>query len=261
VDTIVFFVGEEMTEQRNDRCLGIKRVLGALALVCPAIVAAVILSIGIGLPRQEWPGAWNSFARAVSLRFLTVTIPKDPEDDPLRNQLVLPFPGIKQPGTASAKEAYLDGEEQVIGVCIGPKARAYRLRILEGSLHHVVNDIIDGVPVSVTYCNLNHCAKVFTSSSVKGPLDLAMGGRHASELVLVAEGHYFYQESGAPLPPNAFRKGSRLERFMDKSSSVLFPYQELSFERMTWKEWKKAHPETDVFWILKADQESMPWKK
>jgi hypothetical protein len=90
---------------------------------------------------------------------------------------------------------------------------------------------------------------------------LAMGGRHASELVLVAEGHYYYQESGAPLQPNAFRKGSRLERSVDKLSSVLFPYQELRFELTTWKEWKKAHPETDVFWILKANQDSMPWEK
>jgi len=250
-----------MTEQSHEQYPGIKRVLGAFALVCPAIVAAVILSIGIALPRQEWPGAWNSFAKAISLRFLTVTIPKISEDSPIGQyvgyHLFSPYPGIIQPETTTAKEANFDGDEQVIGVCIGSKARAYRLRSVEGP--HIVNDVIDGVPVSVTYCNLSVCAKVFTSSFGKGPLDLAMGGRYGKEFVLVAEGHYFYQKSGAALPPNAPRNGSPLERSADKSPSF-FPYQELRFEQMTWKEWKLAHPETDVFWILKAKQESMPSK-
>ena len=49
--------------------------------------------------------------------------------------------------------------EPVIGVIINGKARAYPLRIL--TWHEIVNDVLAGVPITVTYCLLCNSAIVF----------------------------------------------------------------------------------------------------
>ena len=43
----------------------------------------------------------------------------------------------------------LDGDEKVIAITIGDSARAYPIRSI--SYHHIVTDVVDGVPVVATY--------------------------------------------------------------------------------------------------------------
>jgi hypothetical protein len=52
-------------------------------------------------------------------------------------------------GFESADRTKLDSSEMVIAVRFGNDARAYPIR--EMAYHHVVNDVVDGVPVAVTY--------------------------------------------------------------------------------------------------------------
>ncbi len=56
-------------------------------------------------------------------------------------------------------ETKLGPQEPVIGLSINGEARAYPLRIL--MWHEIVNDVIGGVPVSVTYCPLCNTSIVF----------------------------------------------------------------------------------------------------
>jgi hypothetical protein len=56
-------------------------------------------------------------------------------------------------------EAELPGREPVIGLTIGDDSRAYPLRIL--MWHEIVNDVVAGVPVAVTYCPLCNTGIVF----------------------------------------------------------------------------------------------------
>lgn len=58
-----------------------------------------------------------------------------------------------------AEEDGLDPQEPVIGLQVGGVARAYPLRVL--TWHEIVNDVIAGVPVAVTYCPLCNAAIVF----------------------------------------------------------------------------------------------------
>ena len=59
------------------------------------------------------------------------------------------FPAT-DPGTVSrAEAAHLLGDDEVFGVLEGGKARAYPVTML--SYYHVVNDIVGGVPIAVTY--------------------------------------------------------------------------------------------------------------
>ncbi len=49
----------------------------------------------------------------------------------------------------AAQAAWLRPDDEVFGVVLGRSARAYPVPMI--SYHHVVNDVIDGIPVAVTY--------------------------------------------------------------------------------------------------------------
>ena len=59
------------------------------------------------------------------------------------------FHPIGHPEFQQADQAKLDGQEMVTAVEIGPVARAYPVRIT--SYHHIVNDVVNGVPIAATY--------------------------------------------------------------------------------------------------------------
>ncbi|MCH8186289.1 MAG: DUF3179 domain-containing protein [Chloroflexi bacterium] len=61
------------------------------------------------------------------------------------------IPAILNPKlvTASEAEADMDPDEQVLGLSINGDHRAYSIRLL--SRHEIVNDVVGGVPVAVTW--------------------------------------------------------------------------------------------------------------
>lgn len=59
------------------------------------------------------------------------------------------FHPVDRPEFQAVGETKLDGREMVTAVEIGPAARAYPVRIT--SYHHIVNDIVNGVPIVATY--------------------------------------------------------------------------------------------------------------
>ena len=65
------------------------------------------------------------------------------------NVYELMFHPIDRAEFASAAESKLDGAEQVIAVQIGQAARAYPIRSM--SYHHMVNDMLGGLPIVATY--------------------------------------------------------------------------------------------------------------
>ena len=59
------------------------------------------------------------------------------------------FHPVAQPGFEKAEDVKLDANEMVLTVSFNGDARAYPIR--EMAYHHVVNDVVGGVPVAVTY--------------------------------------------------------------------------------------------------------------
>jgi hypothetical protein len=59
------------------------------------------------------------------------------------------FHPMGRPQFQPAGETKLDAGEMVTAVEIGPVARAYPVRIT--SYHHIVNDVVNGVPIVATY--------------------------------------------------------------------------------------------------------------
>ncbi len=85
------------------------------------------------------------------------------------------IPSIDRPRFHSAAEARLAPNDRVIGLYLGGEARAYPQRILVW--HEIVNDTVDGRPVSITYCPLTGSALGFH----RGDAERAGGFRPAGE--------------------------------------------------------------------------------
>ena len=61
------------------------------------------------------------------------------------------IPAILEPTFVTAPEAelWMDPDEQVLGLSINGEHRAYSIRML--SRHEIVNDVVGGAPVAVTW--------------------------------------------------------------------------------------------------------------
>jgi hypothetical protein len=59
------------------------------------------------------------------------------------------FHPVAAPGFEAASESKLDSGQMVMAVRIGGDARAYPIRAM--AYHHVVNDVVHGIPIVVTY--------------------------------------------------------------------------------------------------------------
>jgi hypothetical protein len=115
----------------------------------------VFLTIGGAAARAEpsfWRFEWpNTDFEQSSVDFDEIFSGGPPKDG---------IPSIDDPqfvGVAEVKD--LADREPVVGLEIGGDARAYPLRIL--TWHEIVNDVVGGVPVAVTYCPLCNAAIVF----------------------------------------------------------------------------------------------------
>jgi hypothetical protein len=154
-------------------------------------------------------------------------------------ELVWDIPAVLSPRTHSAGEVRLKDDAQVIGVTAQGRGRAYLLQALVSPEHHVVNDLIGQVPITVTYCNMTDSVRVFTDSRLGQPLDLAVGGwtgHHtgrglAACMLLRTRENWFRQDDVEPVGDEA----------------VTFPYKQAPFVRTSWKKWRTAHPDTDVY--------------
>jgi hypothetical protein len=123
-----------------------------------AVAAAALLAIGAApTVAAEVPADWKfewprtDFAKTtVPLAEIRSVIAKDR------------IPAIDRPRFAAAANAPALGlaeHEPVIALSIGGEARAYPLRIL--TWHEIVNDVVGGMPVAITYCPLCNSAIVF----------------------------------------------------------------------------------------------------
>ena len=61
----------------------------------------------------------------------------------------LMFHPLGPPAFMAVSQSRLDGDEMVIAIQVGPVARAYPIRNI--SYYHIVNDLVDGVPIVATY--------------------------------------------------------------------------------------------------------------
>ncbi len=205
-----------------------------LKRVCIIIVAGFALIAPLGLGAFYW--AETAMLRDWSRKSEVI------EPLPEVRRVVEFFEGIPTPPTLTAAEATLADDEPVIGIEVGGKSRAYRLRAMRGFTDHVVNDVVDGVAVTVTYCDIADCVRAFGGGDHQTPLDIAQGGLMDQRMVLRIGHAGYLQETG-----------ELIETDKDHPA-VPFPYAEFPSTRTTWGEWKTQHPDTDVYEGLNPDE-------
>jgi hypothetical protein len=104
------------------------------------------------------------------------------------------IPAIDDPRFEPAARAALPPAEPVIALAIGGDARAYPLRIL--LWHEIVNDVVGGVPVVVTYCPLCNSSLVFDRRTGHGILDFGVSGllRHSDMIMYDRQTESWWQQ-------------------------------------------------------------------
>jgi hypothetical protein len=165
----------------------------------------------------------------------------DPRDDSFPESLVDPgdlrsggpppdgIPSIDEPKFLRAGEVgFLADTEPVLALEVGDEARAYPVQVL--IWHEIVNDTVDGVPVTVTYCPLCNSAIAYDRRLGERVLEFGTSGMlFNSALVMYdrqTESLWSHFTGDAVIGHLA---GERVE---------VFPMATVS-----WVDWRDAHPD------------------
>jgi hypothetical protein len=141
------------------------------------------------------------------------------------------IPSIDNPKFVSASDAGLQDSDLVLGLDINGDVKAYPLNILVW--HEIVNDVVGGEPVAVTYCPLCFTNQVFKRTVDGQIVEFGTSGKlYNSNLVM-------YDRTSESLWSQALGQaivgehaGRKLER--------------VPFDVAFWKEWKALYPESKV---------------
>jgi hypothetical protein len=136
--------------------------------------------------------------------------------------------------------------DRVIGVTLNGESRAYPVRIL--NLHELVNDMLGGVPIAVTWSSLCDSAVVFDRriDTKSEATEFGVSG------LLVNSNPVFFDRRGnakdeSLWPQLAFHAIAGPAATTPPKKLTLIPY-----ELTTWKAWSDAHPDTRVLLGLRT---------
>jgi hypothetical protein len=142
------------------------------------------------------------------------------------------IPPLTDPDYVSAIEAdFIHDNDLVVGLSIGGQERAYPLNIM--NYHEIVNDVLEGTPIAVTWCPLTRSAIVFNRQIGGETLEFGVSGfLYNSNLVM-------YDREFFGLWPQLWT-GAVSGRFSSQNLQVI-PSQVT-----TWEDWLDNHPDTLV---------------
>jgi Protein of unknown function (DUF3179) len=126
------------------------------------VVLALVFWMIAGPPLAAEPAHWRLEWPATDFTRHSVDLDEIIPGGPPRDGI----PAIDEPEFVPVAEATLPEDEPVVGLVVNGDARAYPLRVL--IWHEIVNDVVGGVPVAVTYAPFSNTALVF---------DRRVGGR------------------------------------------------------------------------------------
>lgn len=142
------------------------------------------------------------------------------------------IPALDMPDVIMAAEAdYLHDTDRVLGINIRGRARAYPIRILNH--HEIVNDVIGGEMITVTWCPLCGSGIAFESEVEGRALDFGVSGLLYNSDVLMYDRQT--QSLWSQIMKTAITgdlKGSKLTA--------------ISLVHTTWRDWRSRHPHTEV---------------
>lgn len=128
----------------------------------------------------------------------------------------------------AAQLTELGDDEEVLGLTVNGVSRAYPARFI--AWHHIVNDVLGGKPVAVTYCSVCNSGVAY---------DPVVDGRRRLFNVFG-----LFRGVMAMIDPSTETVWSHLvgEALLGPDKGKTLPA--LPVVNMTWGEWKRLHPET-----------------
>ena len=173
---------------------------------------------------DNWAFAWpkTDFSKT-SVDFSEILSGGPPKDG---------IPSIDDPKFAAVSAITdLAATEPVVGLAVNGDARAYPLRIL--TWHEIVNDVVGGVPVIVTYCPLCNSAIVYDRRIDGRAVEFGTTGklRHSDLVMYDRETESWWQQFLGEAIVGA-RTGARLTALPARLES--------------WEKFKSRHPDGQV---------------
>lgn len=195
-----------------------------LMFACVALLAGALLASSVKASPQRWAAeGWST-----DFTQTTVDLGDIREGGPRRDGI----PPIDNPTFSSVSEAeHLEPLEPVMALTHKGETRAYPLRVM--TFHEIVNDVVGGDPVAVTYCPLCNAAIVFDRTVDGDVLDFGTTGKlRKSDLVMYdrTTDSWWQQFSGEAIAGSY--AGTEL---------TMLPSQLMSWERFA-----EAHPDALV---------------
>jgi len=157
----------------------------------------------------------------------------------------------------AVRRSFLVGDDKVVGLHIGGEARAYPLRMLVW--HEVVNDLVGGTPVVVTYHPLSEGIAVFDRRGQGETLTFGVSGLlYQSNLLMYTP--YVPHES-SPKSSSVNGLAARAGPSPHKLAATVWSQLQgrgiagpargsalslVPFALCRWQDWLAAHPETTV---------------
>ena len=128
-------------------------------------------------------------------------------------------------------------DDRVIGVVISGDARAYPLRLMRW--HEVVNDVVGGEPIAVTYCPLGDSVTVFSRLLDGAEVELGVSGLLYDSNTLLYD-----RRSGPPGTPLWIQLDGRAIAGPAPASQPRLALRRATLT--TWSNWRTGHPDTGV---------------
>ena len=122
-------------------------------------------------------------------------------------------------------------DDYVVGLVVAGKARAYPLWVTDN--HHVINDVVEGIPIVFTTCERCQSGAAFVAERDGQRIKFAACGMSNASLVMtdrVRDASIWLHYEGVCIA------GERLGEFLNQIPTF----------HTTWDCWRQWHPETDV---------------
>lgn len=182
----------------------------------------IMFSIFISMPIFITPAfAWDFSKHSIPLEeILSGGPPKDG------------IPALTDPKFIAAYEVkYLESQERILGIFLNGEAKAYPLKIV--NWHEILNDIVGGKPVVITYCPLTGSGLAYDAEINKKRVIFGVSGNLYNSNVL------FYDHLTESL-------WSQLKQEAVAGKMTATKLKPLVVFNTTWKDWQKRYPDTKV---------------
>jgi hypothetical protein len=203
-----------------------RRLRWGIASVWVLVGLASTWTLGVGM-------RWRSYVRSPLPEVIWYEEHEPVSEVPVT--LEVNRPGMENPPFADAQDERISRAMRVIGVLINGEAYAYSIKALsippgwvgtdvfELARRHVVNQLLGTTAISVTYCDMSTCARVFKMEDRSHALPLGISGARGERMVLQ------YAD----------------KQYMQDSKQI--PLEDSPFEIMTWGDWVSRHPASRIY--------------